>query len=256
MGKQILEIKNIYKDFEIQKENLQVLENINFQINEGEFVSIIGGSGCGKSTLLRLISGLDTATSGEILFADESAANHNVTCGFAFQEPRLFPWRTVYQNIEYGLGHHVEKSKRKEAIQYYIRLVGLQGFEHALPKQLSGGMQQRVSIGRALIGHPDLLLLDEPFGALDAFTRLNMQNEILDIWEKERTTMLLVTHDIDEAIYLSDRIIILTGRPGVIKTIIPVELDHPRDRSGDDFLAIRKRVMKEFFTQDLISHSA
>lgn len=252
----ILEIKNINKDFEIQKETIHVLDNINFRINKGEFVSIIGGSGCGKSTLLRLISGLDTATSGEIIFTNEATDNHNVNCGFAFQEPRLLPWRNVYQNIDFGLDRHIEKAQRKEAIQYYIDLVGLQGFEHALPSQLSGGMQQRVSIGRALIGHPDLLLLDEPFGALDAFTRLNMQNEILNIWKKERTTMLLVTHDIDEAIYLSNRIIILSGRPGTVKTIIPVELEHPRDRSSDAFLSIRKRVMKEFFVQDVIPYSA
>ena len=160
------------------------------------------------------------------------------------QEARLFPWLTVEENIEFGITKKISKAEKKQLVTQHIELVGLSGFEKALPKQLSGGMQQRVSIARALVNKPDVLLLDEPFGALDALTRINMQNEVLKLWEHEKKTMILVTHDIDEAIFLSDRIIVLSSRPGRVMDIIDVDLPRPRERSSDDFLKIRGTIFK------------
>lgn len=240
-----LEIKNISRFFEIDSGELKVLNNINLDVRPGEFVSIVGKSGCGKSTLLKLIVGLDKSTQGEIRIGSRLVDKPSIECGMVFQEARLYPWLTVEKNIEFGISGKVDNEK-KERIAEYIALVGLTGFEKAYPAQLSGGMQQRASIARALIGRPKVLLLDEPFGALDAFTRINMQNEILRIWEHEKRTMLLVTHDIDEAIFLSDRIVILSERPGKIKEIIPVNLPRPRDRSNNLFLEIRKKILISF----------
>ena len=245
----ILKVEKVYQNYTMNKENLNVLRNVSFEVERGEFVSIVGGSGCGKSTLLRLIGGLETASKGNIYFEGKNILEAPDECGMVFQEARLLPWWNVWKNIGFGAHSKLSSTEKEERIQYYIDLVGLQGFEKALPKQLSGGMQQRVSIARALINDPHLLLLDEPFGALDAFTRMNMQHEILKIWEREKKTMLLVTHDIDEAIYLSDKIIILTGRPGEIKDVIDVDLERPRDRSSDEFLYVRRKVLKEFFTE-------
>jgi sulfonate transport system ATP-binding protein len=167
-----------------------------------------------------------------------------------FQESRLFPWLTVEQNIDFTISRDIPKSQRQEIVRKHIELVGLKGFEKAVPSQLSGGMQQRVSIARGLATNPEILLLDEPFGALDAFTRVNMQQETLNIWEKEKTTMILVTHDIDEAIYLSDRIVVMSTKPSVIKEVIPVKLSRPRDRSSYDFMEIRRKVMLSLFDKD------
>ncbi len=240
-------IEHVTKKFELESENLEVLQDINLEIQAGEFISIVGASGCGKSTLLKIMSGLDQATDGVVKIEGKVVEKPSVDIGVIFQESRLFPWLTVEGNIEFGIHEKMSKENRKQLIREYISLVELNGFEKALPKQLSGGMQQRVSIARALINKPDILLLDEPFGALDAFTRINMQNEILRIWETEKKTMILVTHDIDEAIYLGDRVVVLSNRPGEIKTIIPVDLARPRNRTSDDFMAIRKKVYLEFF---------
>lgn len=240
-------IEHVTKKFELESENLEVLQDINMEIQAGEFISIVGASGCGKSTLLKIMSGLDQATDGVVKIEGKVVEKPSVDIGVIFQESRLFPWLTVEGNIEFGIHEKMSKENRKQLIREYISLVELNGFEKALPKQLSGGMQQRVSIARALINKPDILLLDEPFGALDAFTRINMQNEILRIWETEKKTMILVTHDIDEAIYLGDRVVVLSNRPGEIKTIIPVDLARPRNRTSDDFMAIRKKVYLEFF---------
>lgn len=241
-----LNIDHISRTFEIDGENLKVLDDINLDVKPGEFISIVGTSGCGKSTLLKLIVGLDKSTNGKIHVGERFVSRPSVDCGMVFQEARLYPWLTVEKNIEFGISKKMAKEEKEKRIAEHIDLVGLTGFEKAYPTQLSGGMQQRASIARALIGNPKVLLLDEPFGALDAFTRINMQNEVLRIWEHEKRTMILVTHDIDEAIFLSDRIVILSERPGRVKEIIPVNLSRPRDRSNNQFLEIRKKIMISF----------
>lgn len=243
-----LELKHVGKTFVIEDSEVRALNDITLDIKKGEFVSIVGASGCGKSTLLKMIIGLEGVTNGEIIINEgEEVSAKDIQVGMAFQEARLFPWLSVEKNIEFGITSVQSKEQKKQLVKNMIDLVGLNGFEKALPKQLSGGMQQRVSIARALVNSPDILLLDEPFGALDALTRINTQTEVLKIWEKEKKTMILVTHDIDEAIYLSDRIIVLSSRPGEIKDIIPVEMMRPRDRGSADFIKIRQRIYKEFF---------
>lgn len=249
-GKNILSMKHIKKDFQIGNENVEVLGDINLEIQEGEFVSIVGSSGCGKSTLLKLITSLEETTAGEILIEGESVKGPSDKCSMIFQEARLFPWLSAAQNIAFTIPKQISRQERKKLVEDHIQLVGLEGFEKALPSQLSGGMQQRVSIARALATKPQILLLDEPFGALDAFTRINMQEETLRIWEREKTTMLLVTHDIDEAIYLSDRIIVLSAKPGMVKADISVKLPRPRERSSYDFLQMRRKVMLELFEKE------
>ncbi|MCR4895739.1 MAG: ABC transporter ATP-binding protein [Lachnospiraceae bacterium] len=242
-----LQIRHVYKSFRVDAENLEVLRDVNLEIGEGEFVSIVGFSGCGKSTLLRLIMGLDPVTEGQISIGENEVKKPSREVGMVFQEARLFPWSSIAKNVEFGISDKsLSKQEKKEMTRKYLELVKLNGFEDAFPAQLSGGMQQRAGIARALIGNPDILLLDEPFGALDAFTRINMQNEILDIWRKENKTMLLITHDIDEAIFLSDRIVIMSERPGTIQEVIRVESARPRDRGSEEFLKIRKHILKCF----------
>jgi ABC-type nitrate/sulfonate/bicarbonate transport system ATPase subunit len=220
------------------------LDKISLLVAAGELVSIVGPSGCGKSTLLRLLAGLILPTEGELLIGTEPITGPNAERGLVFQDPNLFPWLTVRRNIEAGLvARGVLRAKRGE-VDEFMRLVGLEKFADAFPHHLSGGMAQRVALARALINHPRVLLLDEPLGALDAFTRMRMQDEVLRLWRAHRTTMLLVTHDIDEAIYMSDRIVILTQRPGKIEQIIPVNIDRPRDRSSAEFLRLRGAILE------------
>lgn len=246
----IVQIKNVDKKFTIDGEQKEILNGIDFNVQEGEFVSIVGSSGCGKSTLLKIIAGLEDATGGEILIHGKPVNGPAPECKMAFQEARLLPWRNVYKNIGFGLGKEVPKSERDELIKKYIDMVGLKGFENALPKQLSGGMQQRVAIARALISNPKILLLDEPFGALDALTRINMQREILKIWKQENKTMILVTHDIEEAVYLSNKVVILSERPGRIKKILNIDLAYPKVRGSRDFAYYTKEIYKEFFADN------
>ncbi len=247
-----LVVGGVKKYFRIESSNLEVLSDINMEVKSGEFISIVGASGCGKSTLLRIIAGLERASEGEVKVGERIVLKPSVETGMIFQESRLFPWLNVEQNIEFGIHKLLPEKEKKELVREHISLVNLSGFEKSLPRQLSGGMQQRVSIARALINQPSVLLLDEPFGALDALTRINMQNEVLRIWQAEQTTMLLVTHDIDEAIFLSDRIFIMSKRPGMIKKIIPVPMGIPRDRSSFDFVKIRKEIYSEFFEDSVI----
>lgn len=241
-----LSIKGVNKFFDRDGEKLQVLKDIDLEIKKGEFVCIVGASGCGKSTLLRAIAGLDPEHEGTITIEGKEIAKPEKERGIVFQEHRLFPWMTVRQNINYVL-NHLSKEEREKIVKEHIQLVGLEGFENSYPKQLSGGMAQRAGIARALANSPQLLLLDEPFGALDAFTKIQMQNEMRRIHRQEKTTMILVTHDIDEAVYLADRIIVFSARPGGIKKIVHVELAEPRDRNGEEFIQIRKSIYKEFF---------
>jgi ABC-type nitrate/sulfonate/bicarbonate transport system ATPase subunit len=220
------------------------LGGISFSIAAGELVSLVGPSGCGKSTLLRLIAGLDVADSGELFVGNEKIVGPNAERGLVFQDPNLFPWLTVRRNIEAGLVARGVLHEKKSEVHEFIRLVGLEAFANSYPHHLSGGMSQRVALARALINHPKVLLLDEPLGALDAFTRMRMQDEVLRLWENRRTTMLLVTHDIDEAIYMSDHILIMTPAPGRIDRRIDIELTRPRDRTSDSFLRFRSEILE------------
>src|SRR6476661_785073 len=220
------------------------LDGISFSLAAGELVSLIGPSGCGKSTLLRLIAGLDSPDSGELFVGSEAIISPSAERGLVFQDPNLFPWLTVRRNIEAGLVARGLLHEKRAEVDEFMRLVELESFANAYPHHLSGGMAQRVALARALINHPKVLLLDEPLGALDAFTRMRMQDEVLRLWENRRTTMLLVTHDIDEAIYMSDRILIMTQAPGRIDHEIDIDLARPRDRTSELFLRFRSEILE------------
>jgi len=242
-----LRVTDVTKSFSAPDDPLTrriVLSGISLSLAPGELVSLIGPSGCGKSTLLRLIAGLDSPDSGELLIGSEPINEPSAERGLVFQDPNLFPWLTVRRNIQAGLVARGVLREKREEVDEFMRLVGLEIFANAYPHHLSGGMAQRAALARALINHPKVLLLDEPLGALDAFTRMRMQDEVLRLWQDRRTTMLLVTHDIDEAIYMSDRIMIMSPRPGRIERTISVTLDRPRQRSGEDFLRLRSDILK------------
>lgn len=220
------------------------LDTVSLEAKAGEFISFVGPSGCGKSTLLRLIAGLAAPSSGEVQVGDEKISGPSAERGLVFQDPNLFPWLSVRQNIQCGLVARGVLSSKKHEVDEFIHLVGLESFATAYPHHLSGGMAQRVALARALINHPKVLLLDEPLGALDAFTRMRMQDEVLRIWQSRGTTMLLVTHDIDEAIYMSDTIVLMSPRPGRIERIIPVNIPRPRDRASQVFLSLRGEILE------------
>ncbi|GEP45760.1 ABC transporter ATP-binding protein [Brevifollis gellanilyticus] len=220
------------------------LKSASLEVGSGELVSLVGPSGCGKSTLLRLIASLDTPSAGELLVGTEPITGPEASRGLVFQDPNLFPWLTVRRNVQAGLVARGVLQQKAHEVDEYIRLVGLEGFADSFPHHLSGGMAQRVALARALINHPKILLLDEPLGALDAFTRMRMQDEVLRLWQTRRTTMLFVTHDIDEAIYMSDRIVIMSPRPGRIERIIDVNLPRPRQRSSPEFLKLRGDILE------------
>jgi ABC-type nitrate/sulfonate/bicarbonate transport system ATPase subunit len=242
-----LRVRDVRKSFPTPENPLVrrlALDAVSVSVAAGELVSLVGPSGCGKSTLLRLIAGLESPDSGELLIGSEPITGPNAERGLVFQDPNLFPWLTVRRNIQAGLVARGVLNENRHEVDEFMRLVGLDGFANAYPHHLSGGMAQRVALARALINHPRVLLLDEPLGALDAFTRMRMQDEVLRLWQARRTTMLLVTHDIDEAIYMSDRIIIMTQRPGRIDRMIPIALERPRDRSSGAFLQLRGEILE------------
>jgi ABC-type nitrate/sulfonate/bicarbonate transport system ATPase subunit len=220
------------------------LDRVTLSIPAGDLVSLVGPSGCGKSTLLRLVAGLDAPNSGELWVGNEAITGPSAERGLVFQDPNLFPWLTVRRNIEAGLVARGVLHQKRHEVDEFMRLVGLETFANAYPHHLSGGMAQRVALARALINHPKVLLLDEPLGALDAFTRMRMQDEVLRLWEARGTTMLLVTHDIDEAIYMSDRIVIMTSRPGRIERTLPIDLERPRQRNDAAFLRLRSDILE------------
>jgi ABC-type nitrate/sulfonate/bicarbonate transport system ATPase subunit len=224
--------------------SVQALQTVDLEIEAGEFVSIVGPSGCGKSTLLRLVAGLDFPDTGELQVGAERIRGPSAERGLVFQDPNLFPWLTVRRNIEAGLVARGLLKQKRDEVPEYLQLVGLEAFANAFPHHLSGGMAQRVALARALINHPKVLLLDEPLGALDAFTRMRMQDEVLRLWELRGTTMLLVTHDIDEAIYMSDRIVVMSPRPGRIERIISVPIARPRERNSPEFLQLRGDILE------------
>ena len=241
-----LEITNLNKQYQVNGESLPVLKNVSLSIKPGEFVSIVGSSGCGKSTLLRLMIGLENDYQGDILLDGNRIVGTSLERGIVFQEHRLFPWLTVEQNVSMGLLNSPGTTAEKNAsVKEHIALVGLKGFETAYPHQLSGGMSQRVAIARALVNRPEVLFLDEPFGALDALTRNHLQQELQRIWEQEGITMILVTHDVEEAVYLADRIVVMLPKPGRIKRVVDVPLARSRDRSSAAFSAIKADVLHE-----------
>ena len=240
-----IKINSVTKTFnQGSAEEVTALNGVDFTIPAGSFVSLIGPSGCGKTTLLRCIAGLETPTSGEVNVDGEKITKPGSDRGFAFQQANLFPWLTIRDNIAFGLrARHIYK-QQKEDVDKFIKLVGLEGFEKSYPHQLSGGMNQRASLARALVGHPKILLLDEPLGALDAFTRMTMQDEILRLWKEHNTTMVMVTHDVDEAVYLSDYVVVMSPRPAKVEEIIKIDLSHPRARGQDVFLKYRTSILE------------
>ncbi|MCO7504185.1 MULTISPECIES: ABC transporter ATP-binding protein [Pseudomonas] len=234
------------KRFSVADGELEAIRDFNLQIADGEFVAIVGASGCGKSTLLRLLVGLDAEYQGQILIDGQPVHGIGSERGIVFQEHRLFPWLTVAENIDLGLVNEgLERTRRARRVADFISLVGLEDFAQAYPHQLSGGMAQRVAIARGLVASPRILLLDEPFGALDALTRQQMQDELLAIRERARITTLLVTHDVEEAIFLADRVVVLEPRPGRIKRIVEVDLPHPRQRASLAFHRLRETLLHE-----------
>lgn len=242
-----LEIKSVSKSFRHRREVLQVLQDFSLAVEDLEFLVLLGPSGCGKSTLLRIVDGIDTCDSGAVLLngKDVTGTTGNGR-GMVFQSFELFPWRTALGNIEFGLEvAGMAKADRCEIARHYIDLVGLSKFEDSYPHQLSGGMQQRVGIARALAIKPDILLMDEPYGALDVQTRDLLQSELLRIWDSERKTVIFVTHSIEEAIYLADRIVVMSPRPGRIDRIIEVPFPRPREediKASPEFLTMRRDI--------------
>lgn len=243
-----IQVKNVTK---IYNQNtvgaVKALEGANLDISQGEFICLLGPSGCGKTTLLNLMAGFEKPTEGQILLNGQAVTKPSIKYVTIFQNYGLLPWRTVRGNVELGLESlGYDKAKIRKIAEEYIELVGLSDFQKHHPYQLSGGMRQRVAIARALAVDPDIIFMDEPFGALDAMTRMKMQDEVSSIWERKKKTILFVTHDIDESVFLADRIVIMTPYPGKIKSIINVPLARKRDRTSPDFLAIRDKVFAEF----------
>jgi ABC-type nitrate/sulfonate/bicarbonate transport system ATPase subunit len=240
-----LELLGLRKSFRAADgSEVQALGGFTLSVAPRELVSLVGPSGCGKSTLLRLIVGLDHPTTGELRLGSQGITGPSAERGLMFQDPNLFPWLTVRGNVLSGLVARGVARQRQHEADEYLRLVGLEAFARHYPHQLSGGMAQRVALVRALINHPKVLLLDEPLGALDQFTRMRMQEEVLRLWRDRGTTMLLVTHDIDEAIFMSDRIVLMTPRPGRVERVIEVDLERPRQRSSPRFLSLRAEILE------------
>lgn len=240
----VLEFKDVTKSFAKTDSDgiTHALAEINLKIEPGEFVSIVGTSGCGKSTILRLIAGLIPPTSGEILLGGKPITGAGPDRGMVFQKATLFPWLTIEKNVSFSL--RMQKKYDKEKVEKMLKMVGLEEFRKDYPHQLSGGMAQRVALVRSLINNPDILLLDEPLGALDAFTRMNMQDEILNIWREQKQTVVMVTHDVEEAIYMGTRVLVMEPRPGRVKADIPIELSEPKQRNSEEFQAYRNRILQ------------
>jgi NitT/TauT family transport system ATP-binding protein len=237
-----LRLRNVTKIFEAENGEREALEDINLVVKPAEFLCIVGPSGCGKTTLLRMIAGLDYPSSGEIILDGNQVTGPSPDRGMVFQEFSLFPWKTVLKNVEFGL-EILEVPERQQIAEEYIELVGLQGFEQSYPYELSGGMKQRVAIARALATNPAILLMDEPFGSVDAQTRNILQEELLEIWARTKKTILFVTHSVDEAVYLGDRILVISTRPGRIIECMQVTLPRPRKRTSIEANELRERLL-------------
>ena len=239
-----IEIKNINKSFDGRGKNLSVLEDINLTIDDGEFVCLLGPSGCGKTTLLRLIAGLDNPTSGEIVANGEVVENPSGDRAVIFQQYSLFPWLTVLQNVTFGLEMSGgSKEENVKAAERYLKSVGLLEFKDSYPHELSGGMKQRVAIIRSLLNHSPILLMDEPFSALDMQNRHKLQEQLIGVWKRFENTIVFVTHDVDEAVYLADKIVLLDKNPGKIAEVINVGLERPRKRESQEFLEIQESIV-------------
>lgn len=237
-------VQNVSKAYDEGVESVRALEGIDFTVDTGEFVCIVGPSGSGKTTLFRIIAGLDESSRGEVLLSGEPVTEPSQDLGIVFQEYHLFPWRTVRENITFGLEQQgVPETEQTSRVEELIELVELSGFEDSYPRGLSGGMKQRVGIARALAVDPELLLMDEPFGSVDAQTRNRLHDQLLRIWQETGKTILFVTHDVEEAVKLADRVIVLTSSPGTIREIVDVNLERPRRRTDDEFIALQEHVL-------------
>jgi NitT/TauT family transport system ATP-binding protein len=239
-----LRMEHVRMAFERDGKNVSVLEDINLEIRDGEFICMVGPSGCGKSTLLNVMGGFLFPTSGSVTVDGEAIHGPDARRILVFQEHGVFPWLTVEGNIGFGLSG-LSRTDREQRIAHYVQMVRLQGFEHSYPSDLSGGMKQRLQVARALAVNPDILYLDEPFGALDSITRLMMRGELLRIWQSERRTIIFVTHDVDEAVQLADRIVVLSSRPAKIQDILTVDIPHPRNISEPRYLELRDDLLKK-----------
>lgn len=245
-----IRISNVCKDYISNGRSLRAIDDISLDIKDSQFICIVGPSGCGKSTLLRMIAGLEPISKGEIFVGGRKVTSPSPSIGFVFQEYTLFPWRTVQKNVEFGLElkGHTPEEREKIALKY-IDMVGLSKFKDSYPHQLSGGMKQRTAIARTLAVGPDILLMDEPFGALDAQTRNILQEQLLNIWEKEHIKVLFVTHNVDEAVFLADKVIVMTSRPGRIKEIVDLDIPRPRIRTEIEVNKVRNVILKSLFEE-------
>ncbi|MDR2151805.1 MAG: ABC transporter ATP-binding protein [Helicobacteraceae bacterium] len=252
-----LKIDRVSKSFLLENgERFDAIANVSFEVAKGEFVSIAGPSGCGKTTLLRLIVGLEADYEGEISLRGERVTSAGLERGIVFQDHRLLPWLTLEDNVGLALlNAPLSEAEKQKAVSDHIALVGLNGFEKSYPHQLSGGMAQRAAIARGLVNNPEILALDEPFGSLDAITKMRLQEELKRIWSAEKTTMILVTHDVEEAAFLSDRIFVMDNKPGRIIKEIAVDLPEPRDRASPDFGRIRRLVFEALRDGSAIARS-
>ena len=250
-----LKIDNVVKEYVGNKGKTVALNGVSLDIKENEFICVVGPSGCGKSTLLNIIAGLLEPTSGAVYLDGKKIEGTGVERGVVFQGYALVPWRTVLKNVMFGLEmKRMPKAQAEEIAKKYIKAVGLEGFEHAYPKELSGGMRQRVAIARAYAADPEVLLLDEPFGALDAQTRVQLQSELLNTWEHEKKTCFFITHDVDEAIILAQRVIIMSARPGRIKKIVDIDIPYPRTqatKTDPRFLELKTEIWNEVYQEFL-----
>ncbi|WEL25860.1 ABC-type sulfonate transport system, ATPase component [Haloferax volcanii] len=236
-------VDSLGKTYASDRRTVEALSDVEFAVEDGEFVCIVGPSGCGKTTLFRIIAGLEDATSGAVTLDGSPVTGPGTDRGMVFQEYGLFPWRTVSENVAFGLEEQgVEEPARSERVTEMLELVGLDGFADAYPKELSGGMKQRVGIARALAVDPELLLMDEPFGAVDAQTRDMLHGELLDIWAETDKTVLFVTHDVEEAVTLADRVVVMAANPGRVREIVSVDIDRPRERTESEFAAYVERI--------------
>jgi NitT/TauT family transport system ATP-binding protein len=249
----MLTIENLTKTYGAGDKLVTALDNVRMDVRDGEFAVVVGPSGCGKSTLLNIVAGLESPGQGQVELDGAPIVGPGAQRGMVFQSYTLFPWLTVRKNVEFGLRiKGLPQSERAEIARRYVNLVGLSEFENALPKELSGGMKQRVAIARVLANKPRMLLMDEPFGALDAQTRLLLQELLLDVWRKEQATVLFITHDIDEAILLGDRVFVMSKRPGRIVEEVRIDLERPRDHTltvSPRFAELKKRVMDRLFLE-------
>jgi len=250
MSDTALSAQHVNKSFYVDGQRIAVLKDINLEVKKGEFITIVGKSGCGKSTLLKIIAGIVDYSEGTIVRNGVKVTEPGVDCGMVFQDHRLLPWLRVKSNVGFGL-RGLPKEERAKLVERHLALVNLEGFANAWPHQLSGGMAQRAAIARGLVTNPALLLMDEPFGALDALTRIKLQKEVLRIWKEERATMILVTHDIDEAIFLGERVVVMSARPGEIKEIIAIPPGVGSDRGSSDFAHYKDRIYRHFFADDV-----